>query len=173
MRKIDSNALFVRDGIITGMNLSRESRCIGYVRRMLRRVRLSERYCQACFISSAAARWSGVTSTSILLCLTSTFYRTSGSSYRRIEVSKLYYERQYADAPANTLVALSFASMLRDLCIPPLAQHDAFNDALMTAMMDVVLRNLKERGARIARTRSSAAVFNPTAREAPQLHDNL
>jgi len=80
---------------------------------------------------------------------------------RRIEVSKLYYERQYADAPANTVVDLSFASMLTDLCIPPLAQHDAFNDALMTAMMDVVLRDLKERGARIARTRSSAAVFNP------------
>ena len=52
--------------------------------------------------------------------------------------------------------------MLKDLGIPSLAQHDAFNDALMTAMMYVVLRDLKERGARIARARSSAAVFNPT-----------
>ena len=52
--------------------------------------------------------------------------------------------------------------MLKDLCIPPLAQHDAFNDALMSAMMYVTLRDLKERGVRIARTRSGAVVFNPT-----------
>jgi DNA polymerase-3 subunit epsilon len=81
---------------------------------------------------------------------------------RRIEVSKLYYERKYGDAPANTVVDLSFAAMLKDLGIPPLAQHDAFNDALMTAMMYVVLRDLKIRGVRIARDRTTAAVFNPT-----------
>ena len=80
---------------------------------------------------------------------------------RRIEVSKLYYERKYGDAPANTVVDLSFAAMLKDLGIPLLAQHDAFNDALMTAMMYVVLRDLKERGVRIARARSGEAVFNP------------
>jgi DNA polymerase-3 subunit epsilon len=81
---------------------------------------------------------------------------------RRIEVSKLYYERKYGDAPANTVVDLSFAAMLKDLGIPPLAQHDAFNDALMTAIMYVVLRDLKERGVRVARGRTNAAVFNPT-----------
>jgi DNA polymerase-3 subunit epsilon len=43
-----------------------------------------------------------------------------------------------------------------------LAQHDAFNDALMTAMMYLVLRDLKERGVRIARPRNSGAIFNPT-----------
>jgi hypothetical protein len=32
----------------------------------------------------------------------------------------------------------------------------------MTAMMYVVLRDLKERGVRIARRRTGAAVFNPT-----------
>jgi DNA polymerase-3 subunit epsilon len=80
---------------------------------------------------------------------------------RRIEVSKLYYERKYGDAPPNTVVDLSFAAMLKDLGIPPLAQHDAFNDALMTAMMYVVLRDLKERGVRIARAGSGIAVFNP------------
>src|SRR6266513_2548762 len=73
---------------------------------------------------------------------------------RRIEVSKLYYERKYGDAPANTVVDLSFAAMLKDLGIPPLPQHDAFNDALMTAMMYVVLRDLKERGVCIARGRA-------------------
>ena len=81
---------------------------------------------------------------------------------RRIDVSKLYYDRKYGDAPANTVVDLSFAAMLKDLGIPLLAQHDAFNDALMTAMMYVALRDLKERGVRIARARSHAAVFNPT-----------
>ena len=58
-------------------------------------------------------------------------------------------------------IDLSFAAMLKDLGIPPLAQHDAFNDALMTAMMYVALRDMKERGVRIARPRSHA-VFNPT-----------
>jgi DNA polymerase-3 subunit epsilon len=52
--------------------------------------------------------------------------------------------------------------MLKDLGIPSLAQHDAFNDALMTAMMYVELRDLKERGVRIARARTHAVVFNPT-----------
>jgi DNA polymerase-3 subunit epsilon len=80
----------------------------------------------------------------------------------RIEVSKLYYERKYGDAPPNTSIDLSFAAILKDLSIPPLAQHDAFNDALMTAMMYVALRDLKERGVRIARPSMSAAVFNPT-----------
>jgi DNA polymerase-3 subunit epsilon len=81
---------------------------------------------------------------------------------RRIEVSKLYYERKYGDAPANTVVDLSFTAILKDLGIPPLAQHDAFNDALMTAMMYVVLRDLKERDVRIARPRSRGAIFIPT-----------
>jgi len=80
---------------------------------------------------------------------------------RRIEISKLYYERKYGDAPANTVVDLSFASMLKDLGIPPLAQHDAFNDALMTAMMYVALRDMKERDVRIARPRAGGAIFNP------------
>ncbi|MDN5001778.1 3'-5' exonuclease [Bradyrhizobium sp. GCM10027634] len=79
----------------------------------------------------------------------------------RIEVSRLYYDRKYGDAPPNTSVDLSFAAMLRDLSIPPLGQHDAFNDALMTAMMFVQLRDLTERGVRIPRQRTSP-VFNPT-----------
>jgi DNA polymerase III subunit epsilon len=80
---------------------------------------------------------------------------------KRIEVSRLYYERKYGDAPPNSSVDLSFAAIMQDLDIPPLAQHDAFNDALMTAMMFVKLRDLAERGVRIARQRTSP-VFNPT-----------
>ena len=77
----------------------------------------------------------------------------------RIEVSRLYYERKYGNAPPNTPVDLSFAAILHDLCIPPLGQHDAFNDALMTAMMFLQLRDLSRRGVRIARQRASP-VFN-------------
>ena len=79
----------------------------------------------------------------------------------RIEVSRLYYERKYADAPPNTSIDLSFSAILKDLCIPSLSQHDAFDDALMTAMMFVQLRDLAQRGVLIARQRTSP-VFNPT-----------
>jgi DNA polymerase-3 subunit epsilon len=80
----------------------------------------------------------------------------------RIEVSKLYYERKYGDAPPNTTVDLSFAAILKDLGIPPLPQHDALNDAMMSAMMYIVLRDLKARDVRIARPRADGPVFNPT-----------
>jgi DNA polymerase-3 subunit epsilon len=79
----------------------------------------------------------------------------------RIEVSKLYYERKYGDAPPSTSIDLSFAAIIKDLNIPPLAEHDAFNDALMTAMMYVTLRDMKHRGIRIPRLRTHA-VFDPT-----------
>ncbi len=79
----------------------------------------------------------------------------------RIDVSRLYYERKYGNAPPNTAIDLSFAAIQRDLKIPVLDQHDAFNDALMTAMMFVELRDMAARGVRIARPASSA-IFNPT-----------
>jgi DNA polymerase III subunit epsilon len=81
---------------------------------------------------------------------------------RRIDVSRLYYERKYGDAPPNTSIDLSFAAILRDLSIPALAQHDAFDDALMTAMMFVQLRDLAERGVKIPRQQRTTPVFNPT-----------
>ena len=71
-----------------------------------------------------------------------------------IEVSRLYHERKYGDAPPGTTIDLTFAAMQRDLGIPDLGQHDAFNDALMTGMMYLALRDLKERGVRIPRPRS-------------------
>jgi DNA polymerase-3 subunit epsilon len=71
----------------------------------------------------------------------------------RVEVSALYYERKYGDAPPGTQVDLSFASMLADLKAPMLDQHDAYSDALMTAMAYVALRDLAERGIRIPRQR--------------------
>lgn len=70
-----------------------------------------------------------------------------------IEVSELYYDRKYGNAPPGTHIDLSFAHILRDLGLPPLDQHDAFNDAIMTAEMYVALKDLRERGVRISRER--------------------
>jgi DNA polymerase-3 subunit epsilon len=67
-----------------------------------------------------------------------------------VEVSKLYYERKYGDAPPGTTIDLSFAAVLRDLDLPVLDQHEAFNDALMTAMMYLRLRDLRQRGSRVS-----------------------
>ncbi|PNG25039.1 3'-5' exonuclease [Methylocella silvestris] len=74
-----------------------------------------------------------------------------------IEVSNLYYERKYGDAPPGATIDLSFAAILKDLDLPMLDQHDAFNDALMTAMMYIKLRDMKERGVRIPRPRQGGA----------------
>lgn len=75
---------------------------------------------------------------------------------RLIEVSRLYHERKYGDAPPGTVIDLSFAAMLRDLGIPDLGQHDALADALMTGMMYLRLKDLRERGLRIPRQRGAA-----------------
>ena len=72
----------------------------------------------------------------------------------RIEVSGLYYERKYGDAPPGAQVDLRFAAILADLGLPILNQHDAFSDALMTAMTFFALRDLKERNIRIPRPRA-------------------
>ncbi len=71
----------------------------------------------------------------------------------RIETSALYYERKFGDAPPGTQVDLSFASLLDDLDLPKLDQHDAYSDALMIAMIYLTLRDLKERDVRIERQR--------------------
>lgn len=71
----------------------------------------------------------------------------------QIEVSGLYYERKYGDAPPGTQVDLRFLSILKDLGLPILDQHDAYADALMTAMMYLTLVDLKARDLRIPRAR--------------------
>ena len=72
----------------------------------------------------------------------------------QIEVSGAYYERKYGDAPPGTEVDLRFMSILEDLGLPALAQHDAYSDALMTAMMYLTLKDLKARRIRIPRKRT-------------------
>jgi DNA polymerase III subunit epsilon len=73
---------------------------------------------------------------------------------RLVEVSSMYYALKYGGAPPGTVLDLRFASILSDLGIPALDQHDAFNDAVMTAMMYVQLSDMQRRGARISRTRA-------------------
>jgi DNA polymerase III subunit epsilon len=68
---------------------------------------------------------------------------------RRIEVSGMYYALKYRHAPEGTKHDLRFAAILSDLGLPALDQHEAFNDALMTAMMYVQLRDMLDRGIRI------------------------
>ena len=80
----------------------------------------------------------------------------------QIEVSSLYYERKYGNAPPGTAIDLSFAAILRDLGIPPLEQHDALNDAVMAAMIYLELRDRKARGVRIPRERAGRGPPPPT-----------
>lgn len=70
---------------------------------------------------------------------------------RQIDVSELYYERKYGNAPPGTAINLSYAAILADLKLPLLPQHDAFNDALSAAQMYLVLQDMQQRGARIPR----------------------
>jgi DNA polymerase III subunit epsilon len=81
---------------------------------------------------------------------------------RRVDVStKLYYDRKYGNAPAGVRIDLSLASIQRDLHLPMLPQHDAFNDALSAAQMYVILKDMIARGVRIRRHqhRSDDIVF--------------
>lgn len=70
-----------------------------------------------------------------------------------IDVSDMYYERKYGKAPPGTKIDLRFASILDDLMLPPLQAHDALNDAVSTAQMYLMLKDLKERGVYLKRTR--------------------
>lgn len=72
----------------------------------------------------------------------------------RIDVSDMYYDRKYAKAPPGTEVDLRFAQILADLDLPPLKAHNAFDDALSTAQMYLVLKDLKARGAFLKRSRA-------------------
>jgi DNA polymerase-3 subunit epsilon len=76
----------------------------------------------------------------------------------QIEVSGAYYERKYGDTPEGARIDLRFVSILNDLGLPVLDQHDAFSDALMTAMIYLKLEDLKARGIRIPRERGQPIV---------------
>ena len=75
---------------------------------------------------------------------------------RRIEVSKLYYDRKYGKAPQGSEIDLRFATILADLGLPDRVQHDAFEDALAAAEMYLVLKDMIARDARLGRDRPGA-----------------
>ncbi|KPL52844.1 3'-5' exonuclease [Prosthecomicrobium hirschii] len=75
---------------------------------------------------------------------------------RRIEVSKLYYDRKYGKAPQGSEIDLRFATILADLGLPDRVQHDAFEDALAAAEMYVVLKDMIARDVRLGRDRPGA-----------------
>lgn len=65
----------------------------------------------------------------------------------QIEVSELYHKQFYQDwlQPEHEVFDLSFNTILKNLNLPVMGQHDAFNDALMTAMIYVKLIHLSEK----------------------------
>ena len=77
----------------------------------------------------------------------------------QIDVSRLYYDRKYGNAPPGTPLDLSFATILADLGLPELPLHEAFNDALSAAEMYVVLEDMARRGVRIPRAHRSVVAF--------------
>jgi len=67
-----------------------------------------------------------------------------GLCNKKIEVSGLFYDcqlKRHGSGIAQGHIDLRFDKILQDLDLPVLGKHDAFNDALMTAMMYVKLRN--------------------------------
>jgi DNA polymerase-3 subunit epsilon len=59
---------------------------------------------------------------------------------RRIEVSSLYYDWRARQLPAGANIDLQFETIRQRLELPRRAAHDAFNDALITAMMYLRLK---------------------------------
>ncbi|MGC9351557.1 MAG: 3'-5' exonuclease [Sulfurovum sp.] len=61
---------------------------------------------------------------------------------RQVEVSALYYDKKLKRIPQGN-IDLRFDTILKDLSLPRLKAHNALNDALMTAMMYLKLKNIK------------------------------
>lgn len=73
---------------------------------------------------------------------------------RRIDVSEMYYALKYRTAPPEAAFDLRFSTILNELGIPSLGQHAAVDDAVMTAMIYLQLRDLQVRGVSLRRRRS-------------------
>jgi DNA polymerase III subunit epsilon len=64
----------------------------------------------------------------------------AGLPNAQIEVSRLYYDWRAAQVPSGGNIDLRFETIRRRLDLPRRAAHDAFNDALLTAMMYLRLK---------------------------------
>lgn len=62
---------------------------------------------------------------------------------RRIEVSRLYYDWRARQLPPGSNIDLRFESIRERLDLPRRAEHDAFNDALITALIYLKLNPKK------------------------------
>jgi DNA polymerase III subunit epsilon len=60
--------------------------------------------------------------------------------HHQIEVSGLYFDKKIALIPQGN-IDLRFDTILRDLKIPRMGQHNALNDAIMTAMVYIKLQH--------------------------------
>ena len=58
----------------------------------------------------------------------------------RVEVSRLYYDWRQPQLPPGANIDLRFEAIRSQLDLPRRAEHDAFNDALITAMMYLRLK---------------------------------
>ena len=58
-----------------------------------------------------------------------------------IEVSSMYYKSRKKTSEYE-FIDLKFDTIMKELDIPPLGKHDALNDAIMTSMMFLKLRDL-------------------------------
>ncbi len=61
---------------------------------------------------------------------------------KKEEVSAIYYDKKIATIPRSH-IDLRFDTILKDLALPKLQAHDALNDAVMTAMMYLKLKQIK------------------------------
>ncbi len=62
---------------------------------------------------------------------------------KKEEVSAIYYDKKIATIPQGH-IDLRFDTILEDLALPKLQAHDALNDAVMTAMMYLKLKQTKK-----------------------------
>ena len=62
---------------------------------------------------------------------------------KSIELSSMYYKR-YQKKSSHEFVDLKFDSIVKALDLPRLGQHDALNDAVMSAMMYLKLKDMPE-----------------------------
>lgn len=56
------------------------------------------------------------------------------------EVSAIYHDYKIEKIPQSN-IDLRFDAIMHDLQIPTMGKHDAYNDALMTSMMFIKLKN--------------------------------
>lgn len=60
---------------------------------------------------------------------------------KKIEVSSIYYKMKKNPSEYQQFIDLKFDTILKNLDIPALGKHDALNDAIMTSMMFLKLKD--------------------------------